>query len=623
MVKGNLLELLSSGPEDEHNFGSGAAESRLMTVRLIAILIFTVHNVNRETENQSYAEILQRSVLLQNIFTVIFEFMGYILERCLQLRDPCASFLLPGVLVFLEWLACHPDIAAGKEVEEKQANARTFFWNHCILFLNKLLSSGFMSSVEDPDESCFFNMSKYEVGTSKLLALWEDFELRGFFPLMPAQLILDYSRKQFFGSDHGNKENNARVERIMTAGKSLINVVRIGQHGIYFDPKLKKFSIGVDPQIPNDVAFSSSFEVLAVNGVGQKHLEEKNMNSRALPQKPQLCLEGEEEDEEIVFKPSAADKFVDGTAPKLTSHEASSPSVNFPKVDLGSHVTSVSAPHDGFYLQNGSRPLTSLTSLIDGFHQHLQTLQPTTSKWLVEQQPCIANGLNGLNFRENGISMNTDLQESSGGLQASTHSLPFPQSFDICAHNIYPRPVPETVIPSKFDSILLSAACSDALSMKPSLTSSTTLRKNPVSRPVRHSGPPPGFSPAPPKHMEEPFSGLNLKNENLAVDDYTWLDGYQLPSSTLGFGFSHSINHSAQAYQNGCKTNSSLNGTQNFPFPGKQASTFHVQMENQKSWQNYLFPEQLHVQRQKGNQQPIAPPEQHQEMSLWGGQFFV
>lgn len=585
MVKGDLLELLSSGPKEEHNFGSGAAENRLMIVRLIAILIFTVHIVNRETENQSYADILQRSVLLQNIFTVIFEFMGYILERCLQLRDPCASFLLPGVLVFLEWLACHPNIAAGNEVEEKQANARTYFWNHCILFLNKLLSRGFMSSLEDPDESCFFNVSKYEGETAKLLALWEDFELRGFLPLMPAQLILDYSRN--LGSD-GGKETNARVERIIAAGKSLIDVVRIGQQGIYFDPKLKKFSIGVDPQTPNEVAaYSSSFEVLGIDGVGQKHPEEQNMNKKTLPQNPQLCLEGEEEDEEIVFKPSATDKFVAGYAPNLTFHEASSPGVDSPKVDLGSHVASVLAPHDGFYLQNGSRPLASLASLADGFHQHLQTLQPTTSKWLVEQQTSIDNGLNGL-------SMNTALQESSGRLQAARRALPFPQSVNISAQNICSRPVPETVIPSKFDCIMSSGACSDGLSMKPS---SAIFRKNPVSRPVRHSGPPPGYSPAPPKHVEEPFS-------------------------TLGFGFSHSINHSAQVYQNGCKTNNS-NGVQNFPFPGKQAPTFQIQMENQKIWQNYQFPEQLHVQRQKGNQQPIAPPEQHQGQSLWGGKFFV
>lgn len=613
MAKGDLLELLSSGPGEEHNFGSGAAENRLTIVRLISILIFSIHNVNRETENQSYAEILQRSVLLKNIFIVIFEFMSCILERCLQLHDPCASFLLPGVLVFLEWLACHPDIAAGNEVEEKQVTARTSFWNHCVSLLNKLLSSGFISSNEDQDEICFFNMSKYEEGeTGNRLALWEDFELRGFLPLLPAQLILDYSRNQSFGSDGGIKERNARLERIMAAGKSLINVVRIGQQGIYFDPKLKKFSIGVDPQKSIDFALNSSLEIVAVDGAGQEHPEEENINSRTLLQKPQLYLEVEEEDEEIVFKPPAADKFVDGIAPKVTSHEAFGTVVSAPNVQLGGKTVCVLDTHDGIYLQNQSKALTSLNN---GFHQHMQTLQPSTSKWLVEQHTSVANGLNSLSFMENGLSVSTDLQESLGGLRAASPSLPIPQSINVDAPNIYSVQVLETVIPSKLDSIMLS--------VKPPSASSAILKKSPVSRPVRHSGPPPGFSPVPPKHVDEAFSGLNSKKETQLVDDYSWLDEYQPASSIQGVGFSHSINHLlAQPYQNGSGTNS-LNGTQNFPFPGKQVASFQVQMKNQKSWQNYQFPEQLQMPHQKGDQQWIAPPEQRQGRSLWGGQFFV
>ena len=105
VARSDLQELLASGPDEEYNFGSDASECRLVIIRVIAILIFTVHSVNRETENQSYAEILQRSVLLQNAFTAIFEFMGHILERCIQLNDPSTSYLLPGIMVFVEWLA--------------------------------------------------------------------------------------------------------------------------------------------------------------------------------------------------------------------------------------------------------------------------------------------------------------------------------------------------------------------------------------------------------------------------------------------------------------------------------------------------------------------------------------
>ena len=86
-VKSDLLELLSSGPEEELNFGQDATENGLFIVRLIAILIFTVHNVNRESEGQSYAEILKQTVLLQYAFTAAFEFAGHVIKRCVQLRD--------------------------------------------------------------------------------------------------------------------------------------------------------------------------------------------------------------------------------------------------------------------------------------------------------------------------------------------------------------------------------------------------------------------------------------------------------------------------------------------------------------------------------------------------------
>ena len=288
VVKSDLLELLASGPDEVYNFGSDAAECRLVIIRLIAIFIFTIHNLNRETENQSYAEILQRSLLLQNAFSAIFELMGHILERCIQLNDPSISFFLSGIIFFLEWLACREDIAVGTEVEEKQANARSFFWNHCVTIFN-LLSSEFSSMNEDEDETCLFKMSSYDEGeTAHRLALFEDFELRGFLPLVQAQLILDFSRKHSLGSDGGSKGKSARVQRIIAAGKVLGNVIHVGQMRFYFDPKLKTFNIGIEPQMSDDFLFSSSLEIPRSNGIEQGILAESQLNLELLKQMPQL-----------------------------------------------------------------------------------------------------------------------------------------------------------------------------------------------------------------------------------------------------------------------------------------------------------------------------------------------
>ncbi|KAA8517982.1 hypothetical protein F0562_015456 [Nyssa sinensis] len=427
MARNDLLDLLSSGPDEEYNLGSDATECRLVIIRMIAILIYTVHNVNRETQNQSYAEILQRSVVLQNAFTAIFEFMGHILERCSQLNDPSTSYLLPGIMVFVEWLACRPDIAVGSDMEEKQASARSVFWSHCISFLNKLLSSGFMF-IEDEDETCFFNMSRYDEGeTANRLALSEDFELRGFLPLLPAQLILDFSRKHSFGSDGGNKEKKARVQRIIAAGKALANFVKVGQEGIYFDSKSKKFAIGVEPHISGDILHSSSLEIPMLNAMGQENLVESQKTMGVLQPKAELYMEGEDEDEEIVFKPSVTEKHADGFSSELTSSEVLGSGVNASKVDLGGHSGSVSASNDGFLMQNAlnksSRPPASLANIAA---QYLQPIQPSTSKWLVEQEASIANELTNLSLLDNGLPMKPAVARSYRSFAAycSFSSLP-------------------------------------------------------------------------------------------------------------------------------------------------------------------------------------------------------
>ncbi|XP_059668308.1 nonsense-mediated mRNA decay factor SMG7-like [Cornus florida] len=630
MAISDLLELLSSGPDEEYNFGSDAAESRLVIIRLIAILIYTVHNVNKETENQSYAEILQRSVLLQKAFTAIFVFMGHIFERCIQLNDPSTSRLLPGVMVFVEWLACCPDIAVGCDVEEKQASSRSSFWTHCISFLNKLLASEFLSVNEDKDETCFFNMSRYdEDETTNRLALSEDFELRGFLPLLPAQIILDFSRKNSFGSDGGNKEKKARVQRIIAAGKALANVVCLGQQGIYFDPKAKKFVIGIEPQMPDDYSLSSSLESPVLNGIGQENLLECQKRLGVLQSKAQLYMEGEEEDEMIVFKPSVSETHVDRIASELTSYKVLGSGVNASKVDWRSHVGSVSESHDGFAFQNALNTSSrSPTSLANIPVQHMQPIQPSTSRWLVEQQTFAANGLSNLSLLDSGLPVKPELQDHVGVLQSSAFSVPFPQSVNLGAGNKYLVQVPETVVRPNFDSIMSSGAGVDSLSIKSSEVMAAGLRKNPVNRPLRHCGPPPGFSPLALKLVDESLPDMSLKNENRPMDDYIWLDGYRLPSSTQGIRFNNSTNYSAHGDHLSSKSSSSL-GTAGFPFPGKQVSTLQVQVENEKGWQDNQFPEHLRLyqdqqqQLQKGNQQSVAFPKHYQGQSIWAGHFVV
>ncbi|KAF3680700.1 hypothetical protein FXO37_03199 [Capsicum annuum] len=51
MVKNDLLELLSFGYDEKYSFGSDAANFRLEIVRLMSILIFTIHNAIMGSDN--------------------------------------------------------------------------------------------------------------------------------------------------------------------------------------------------------------------------------------------------------------------------------------------------------------------------------------------------------------------------------------------------------------------------------------------------------------------------------------------------------------------------------------------------------------------------------------------
>ncbi|XP_007015277.2 PREDICTED: protein SMG7 [Theobroma cacao] len=635
LVSRDLCELLSAGPEEGLNFGTDAAENALFLVRLVSILIFTVHNLKRESEGQTYAEIVQRAALLQNAFTAVFELMGHVVKRCLQLQDVSSSHTLPAILVFLEWMACCPDVAAAcKDVDEKQSITRSHFWKHCISFLNKILSVRPMCIDDDEDETCFFNMSRYEEGeTENRLALWEDFELRGFLPLLPAHTILDFSRKRSFVSD-GDKEKKARVKRILAAGKALANVIMVDQETVCFDSKAKKFLIGVEPS--EDVTFTSSTS-LATNSVGHETPSEKTISIGIVQPIPQPRMVGEEEDEDevIVFKPPVvSEKRTEVIGLNWSPSETLKLNQSNSAGDLKFYSSTMSVPLDS-HLQRNTFDASPLLPVSVGsiFPQHLQPVQMHASRWSVEEATSLANSLKGSTLLENGHLTKPEMQDNVGLSHPAARSVAIQQPISASSGGMYysQTKVPETVMPSRIDAIVSSGVTGDSLAAKTTSASQVGMRKNPVSRPVRHLGPPPGFSPVPPKPLNESVSAT--ETENPLMDDYSWLDGYQLTSSLKGSGLDSSINYASHAdpqYVN--NSSNGLTGTVSFPFPGKQVPTVQFQMEKQKGWQNFHTLEHLKIQHEQklqqqqlmnGNQQFTSLPEQYQGQSVWTGRYFV
>ncbi|KAG2634010.1 hypothetical protein PVAP13_2NG166600 [Panicum virgatum] len=616
-VSNDLQILLSSGLEEELNFGSDAAENALAVVRLTAILIFTVHNVKKEPDSQSYAEIVQRRVLLQSAFTAAFEFVGRILRRCSELHDVASSFYLPAILVYIEWLASHPELAVDTEMEKKHANARSFFWNQCIAFMNKLVLTNLAAIDGDDDEACFSNMSMYEEGeTGNRLALWEDLELRGFLPLVPAHVILDFSSKHTFGNVGSTKEKKARVQRIFAAGKSLLNFVQVDQLRIYFDPSSKKFVMAKKPPVPKVSApLHESADALKTNAIEMEHeaarrIDSVSGNMGALQSKVQLCPEGDD-DEEIVFKPTASEKFpkapselsVNGyTHPvpmsaagwlanaslvSIQSTTSMSAAVNY------NSTASVSAA--GNYNINQSLPISSISWAVNGEQQVIPNIDPrfellqpvevSASSW-------ISNGAQHVG-RQNTVSTFPDVVSDP---RVSASMLPCFSSPD------YSKLLSdkEMFLMNGLKNVNITGNGYLEQRLQAGLSGLQSM----------------GYSPQIPVECGGNVTNL-IHNQSPQVDDYSWLDGYQ-----------PSVDHvdNLRAVYPGVSASSTAFTTP-FPFPGKQQiSGVHPQGPIERTWQDFhLFEpakQNMFQNYQQKNQQSGQMAEQPTN-SIWSNNYHV
>lgn len=353
---------LEAGLGSEHRSGIGTGSAGAAGVlQLISILVFTVHNVNWGPENHhpTYAEILQRSALNKHAVTAAFECAGRLMRRCGETLDVSESPLLPAMLVFMEWLACKPDMAQGSEIDDKQASARNFFWRQCVAVLNHVSLA--VKSHANPGGSLEGGLSSLggyaDHESSGAMPLWEDYELRGFTPLAPAQVFLDFSQRPPRAGLGDKKEKYIRLQRVLAAGKAVAAALEDSGKGICFDEDSEQFFM--PGERPDKVVkeLKESVDVVA-NGT-QGHAEDsggpfnapkevKSTSSdtwvKPLASESEIspaaevvalrALEGEEDEELIVFKPVAKERpysSLPGATPWMGNHSMS---------ETSEHVTS-------------------------------------------------------------------------------------------------------------------------------------------------------------------------------------------------------------------------------------------------------------------------------------------
>lgn len=220
----NEMELNSSlEPYDQFD---SSRKGPYRALQSVAILIFVIHNLMKTPELKELKgqKDEQLSACSSWAWTCMFTCLGHFIQRCLSLttagsdRQNCCS-LLPAVLVFLEWYVGVIDFAGSYDEDEKVCNAKSYFLGALVD-----LVSGF-------DENPNF---------SNRVALWEDYELRGFKPVSQSNELLDFcnseNRRRF---DFGNS-NSIRVNRVLRASIKVAEKLECGS--IIYDRSSRKFS---------------------------------------------------------------------------------------------------------------------------------------------------------------------------------------------------------------------------------------------------------------------------------------------------------------------------------------------------------------------------------------------
>ena len=404
-------------------------------LQLVAILIFTVHNINWSPDatnhHPTYAEILQRSDLCGHALTAAFEFGAYLMRRCSDSKEPIRSSLLPALLLLMEWLAGRPEMAVGSEIDKKQGIARSFFWAECLTLLNSFIrihkEQGNLNSELEMVSSGGLGMGDNDRG----VALSEDFELQGFIPLAPAQMALDYTRggsldysRGGSGEGMGEKDLKVRVQRLLAAGKAVANALESSKRGICFDEEEEKFYLAGEGKVENNeekvlVAELEDDIVKAEEESDEEEEEGVSVQSTPLssksswplgtsivekPATPRVKVTHEEEEDEevIVFKPMVRERQGPPSLPpepSFSDNLAPAPSFNFPALAtpdvFAPGITSLNTSIESPWVSevSGQVPSVSVASNFRTYNQISQgSVQKTSggSSYLLDSSTLIA-----------------------------------------------------------------------------------------------------------------------------------------------------------------------------------------------------------------------------------------
>ncbi|KAL2467268.1 Protein SMG7L [Abeliophyllum distichum] len=261
-------------------------------IQLVCILIFAFHVLAESSERKERTERDDNQLSVQTplALAVMFICMGRLSDRCLKGNCLKICPLLPAVLVFVEWLVGTIDRVEAYVADERVMNAISYFFSSLADLLNRL----------DENERAI---------VPDYTALWEDHELRGFYPITRAQALLDFTTRLECMENFENK-NLLRSRRMFHSARKMIDSLNGSQNWIFYDKVECKFYRGKTVK-----KFDQGGVVLAVSDSRPEITEPYEQTSRSTKEEESLPGKSRhhpksnmqtattEEEEVILFKP--------------------------------------------------------------------------------------------------------------------------------------------------------------------------------------------------------------------------------------------------------------------------------------------------------------------------------
>ncbi|XP_073137976.1 nonsense-mediated mRNA decay factor SMG7-like [Henckelia pumila] len=285
-----------TGAMESYQFVDSLRKGPYRAIQLVSTFIFILHRLvqNPKLKDSTGIDEKMQSEYTPLALSTVFICMGRLTERCRNFNMAKCP-LLPALLVFIEWLVGALDDAEMHVADERVVNAMSYFFGVLSEFLNRL------------DQ----NEGRVDADNT---ALWEDHELRGFYPLTHVHEMLDFTTTNQEWEDDSDRRRSQRIihsaTRIVDRAKSSRDWFSKDKEGRNFCSfKKEECSSQAESSVPGS---GSILEVV------------RSAETSSTLKKTQLMIA--EEEEVILFKPitrhNSAPIYTRQSTTHPVSHEA-------------------------------------------------------------------------------------------------------------------------------------------------------------------------------------------------------------------------------------------------------------------------------------------------------------